>query len=129
MRIMRWLAATAVGSIIGMGCATLQYPDRWDFGTFRMIVATPEQVSSHCHWVNDRYAKRTGITIKHDSGTAILVDEELRACTDRKTPAKPTIFISKKWRRCAPHEDGHAQYVGPDELMEAMRPCLGEGKR
>ncbi len=122
MRIMRWLTATALGSIIGLGCATLPYPDRWDFGTFRMIATDAERISAHCH-------KRIELTKgKHDNGDMVQVGEEVRACTDYKTPEKPTVFISKKWRRCAPHEGGHATFLGPPDLVAAMRPCLGERK-
>ena len=120
MKAMRWLMLSAIGAVIGVACAANQYPDRWDFGTFRMIVTDADRISAHCH----RRIEKAGA--KHDNGDIVQVGEEVRACTDRKTPAKPTIFISRKWRRCTAHEGGHAQYLGPDNLMDKMRPCLGE---
>lgn len=121
MKILRWLAATAVGTVIGMGCAT--YPERWDEGRYRVIVAEPEEVSAHC-------MKRIIATgARHDNGTPVNPKEEIRACTDFKTPGKPTVFISRKWRRCARHEACHAimREYEPWEC-EKKFPCLGEGK-
>ncbi len=103
-----------------MACAT--YPDREDFGTFQVITASPQQVSDHCFM----RIRKTGA--KHDNGDEVKVGEEIRACTDYKNPNKPTIFRSRKHRRCDKHESGHAKLEGPAAWVEINRPCLGEGK-
>lgn len=99
-----------------------QYPDREDFGTFQVITTCARRVSDHCQ----RRIRRAGA--KHDDGSEVRIDEEVRACTDFKNPKKPTIFRSRKWRVCDRHEAGHAKYEGPAHWVEINRPCLGESK-
>lgn len=119
--MIRRLILSALGLGIGIGCAT--YPDRWDEGRYRVIVASPEQVSKHCQ----KRIKATGG--KHDDGKPVPPEEEVRACTDFKTPGKPTVFISRKWRRCSRHEACHSimREYEPWEC-EKKFPCLGESK-
>jgi len=137
VRIMRWLAATAIGTVIGLlcGCGTIpktaeerdfeecgQYPDRQDLGTFQIITTCAKRVSDHCK----KRIRKAGA--RHDDGSEVKIGEEVRACTDYKRPDKPTIFRSRKYRGCDRHEAGHAQKLGPAEWVEINRPCLGESK-
>ena len=99
-----------------------QYPDRQDLGTFQIITTCAKRVSDHCH----KRIRKTGA--KHDNSDEVKVGEEIRACTDYKNPKKPTIFRSRKHRRCDKHEAGHAKLEGPAAWVEINRPCLGESK-
>ena len=114
---MRYLIlAVVVGA--GAGCATPStYPERWDMGTYWVVIASPEQVSAHYH--------KNGYTGTHDSGKPVLPDEEIRAYTD-VSHAKPIVFVSRKWRRCARHEACHALKLMSDEDCARFEPCLGE---
>ncbi len=118
--MIRRLILSVIGMGIGLGCAT--YPERWDEGRYRVIVAEPEEVSAHC-------MKRIVVTgARHDNGAPVQPNEEIRACTDFKTPGKPTVFISRKWRRCARHEAAHAFGLLSPAEVEKQYPCLGESK-
>lgn len=136
--MIRRLLLSAIGLGIGMlaaGCGTLRcvegwqdvkdcgsYPDRQDFGTFRVITTCAKRVSEHCK-------KRIRLTnSRYDNGDEVKVGDEVRACTDYKNPKKPTIFRSRKYRVCDKHEAGHAKFEGPAAWVEANRACLGESK-
>jgi len=101
------------------GCASVfQRTMRFDMGDHRLIIASPESVNRHC-------LKRMRETnARLDDGREIKEGTVIAACVDYKMAGKPTLFISKKWSKCARHEACHKMKLGDLMYCHRQYPCL-----
>lgn len=141
---MAFVAALAVfGSLVVLawgGCATqkiVSYDDiiRLDLGDHFLIVAPEDMVDRHCR----KRMRETNATL--DSGLPLMDGTRIAACVDYKRwkptviatkneahnlEGKPSLFISKRWSKCARHEACHRLKWGNPKYCDEKWPCLTE---
>jgi len=102
------------------GCSTVSFWDRTrlDMGSHFIIIASPESVNEHC-------LKRMRLTgARLDDGREIKEGTRIAGCVDYKRPAKPTMFISKRYSNCARHEAAHLFKLGTTREVGEKYKCL-----
>ena len=72
IRLRDWFILSLAGFLFGLVGACATYPDREDFGTFQVITASAEQVSTHCHDIINRYNRQPVTTGKFNGKRTIL---------------------------------------------------------